>query len=446
VVWGLRDYKLSPIVLGGHGDCEHEWESRIPAIRNRWGNPDTLSEKQASNRGSLSNIEALEFNQSNFCSRCGAWRGSFGLEPHPQLYVEHLAYLCRLLKRVLKKTGSLWLNLGDTYFGGGGGNYGKSLDSKNIRDGCHTTNFLNRIKEDNGWLQPKQKLLIPERVAIALQEDAWILRNDVCWHKPNHMPSSVKDRLTNSWEHLYFFVKSRKYFFDLDSIRQPHKTANELFTRKTKPFGKAGSPQHRDASVNESYYGKFDGFAEESERFGSSRARNERKGFDYDGKWKDNEQYMNEMQQRINDRRASGIPHDSALSSPLGKNPSDTIVTRSLNPNKEYKSRDPERHVNLSGSNVGDFWSITTQPFKGAHFAVYPERLCEMPIKAACPKDGVILDPMCGSGTTLLVARKLCRNYIGIELNPAYVEMARKRIAQIPERIDNMLTNIGEET
>jgi len=434
--------------------------------------------------------------------------------------------------------------------------------------------------------------LIPERVAIALQEDGWILRNDIIWHKPNHMPSSVKDRLTNSWEHLYFFVKNRRYFFDLDSIRQPHRREFEkeswfkkqLETKHTNrawsndPLmerGKQSTFYHNTLGKcpDDVYQGKFDGFAEES---GSSRIRNERKPYSVQERNKEFVEvrnlpsikeianYLNEWRKKqgftiedVETKLESQAPHhwfnaesyptkedwlqiktllqfdetyDKLMmksflklaekqDNPLGKNPSDTIVTRGLNPNKEYKSRDPERHVNLLGKNVGDFWSITTQPFKGAHFAVYPERLCEMPIKATCPQwicnrcgkpktritkttyapqgnkkeenkarvphprteldielgrscisdyrpqamkfgraeaqretigwsscncnvgyhSGIVLDPMCGSGTTLLVARKLCRNFIGIELNPAYVEMANKRLAQIPQRIDSML-------
>jgi len=83
------------------------------------------------------------------------------------------------------------------------------------------------------------------------------------------------------------------------------------------------------------------------------------------------------------------------------------------------------------GKNPGDFWNITTQPFKGAHFAVYPEAVCMRPIKSSCPPNGIVLDPMCGSGTTLAVAKKLGRQYIGIELNPKYIEIAQKRLAEI---------------
>ena len=465
--------------------------------------------------------------------------GGLGLENHPKQYINRMVVLGRLLKRVLKKSGSLWINLGDTYFASGGQYEKFNPNRKEIVNDYKQP----KVPHNNAWLQPKQKLLIPERCAIALQEDGWILRNDIIWHKPNHMPSSVKDRLTTSWEHLYFFVKSKRYFFDLDAIRQPHKIGSEAFNYRvgdSKKKFQHGAFQFK-ASEQEikDYEGKFEGFAEESEKFGSPRARNERKSSSKfletntktaspgargllalkEGK------LTTHVKQKIldvgaylkNKRRVSGCSFDelaemtgitqttlehyfrtdfsgqalpdrgtwemlkpilglgeyddfineeirSALPQPhpLGKNPSDTIEDEMKQEalEKGYTEHSSSRLItgldtkhkhgievaHPLGKSPEDFWSLTTQPFKGAHFAVYPERLCENPIKAACPKEGIVLDPMCGSGTTLLVARKLCRNYIGIELNPSYVEMARKRLAQIPERIDtfNMPRNIKE--
>ena len=105
--WGLRDYHLPPIILSGKADCEHEWQTE--QINWNRGSVDK-SEKQASNKGSL-----VFKTDTNFCVHCGAWKGSFGLEFHPQLYIDHMALLCSLLKRVLKRTGGLWINMGSTY-------------------------------------------------------------------------------------------------------------------------------------------------------------------------------------------------------------------------------------------------------------------------------------------------------------------------------------------
>lgn len=158
---------------------------------------------------------------------------------HPQMFVDHLVTVCKEIKRVLKKSGSFYLNLGDTYYGsgGGGGDYNKG----GMREGQLKYKQGRAVNKDpklperkragdlgitrniSSWLQPKQLLGIPWRVAIALQNDGWILRNDIIWHKINSMPSSVKDRLNNTFEHVFHFVKARKYYYDLDAIREPHK-------------------------------------------------------------------------------------------------------------------------------------------------------------------------------------------------------------------------------
>ena len=128
--------------------------------------------------------------------------GQIGFEDHPQKYIDKIVEVSRAVRRILKKSGSYYLVLGDTYCGTG---------AKRKIDGSN-------------WLQPKQLLLLPSRIAVALQGDGWVLRNDCIWYKPNHMPSSVKDRRTTSFEHVFHFVKSRRYYYDLDSIRVPSHT------------------------------------------------------------------------------------------------------------------------------------------------------------------------------------------------------------------------------
>ncbi|GAH57343.1 unnamed protein product, partial [marine sediment metagenome] len=120
---------------------------------------------------------------------------------------------------MLKPTGTFWLNLGDTYYGSGGkgGQYAKWMRNKG-----EPKFFKQGAKNRSNWLRPKQLLGTPWRVVIALQHDGWLLRNDIIWEKPNHMPSPAKDRLTCAYEHVFLFAKQRRYYFDLDAIRQPH--------------------------------------------------------------------------------------------------------------------------------------------------------------------------------------------------------------------------------
>jgi len=276
------------------------------------------------------------------CLKCGSWKGQLGLEPHPQMYINHLVTIFREVKRVLKDSGSFWLNLGDTYYGSptGGKPRGKTGNLKKEFDSIQSASHKRGFKPDGLWLQPKQKMLIPERVAIALQEDGWILRNDIIWYKPNHMPSSVKDRLTSSYEHVFFFVKSRKYYFDLDSIRVVPKS--------------------------------------------STLIRNK-------------------------------YPHH-------GSNCKESVLSR---------KRKPGEFINPKCKNPGDMWTINTKPFKEAHFAVFPTTLIEKIIKCAGPKGGIVLDTFIGSGTTGVVAKQLGLNFIGIELNPEYCKISKKRIGNV---------------
>ena len=159
--------------------------------------------------------------------------GQLGLEPHPNEYIKKMVEIFQELKRVLKKTGSFYLNIGDTYFGGKGKSsfeeekhLQERIDNQETMQAQHQGLKFNRppdiCKQDGTWLQPKQLMLMPSRLAIAMQEAGWILRNDIIWHKPNPMPSSVKDRLNTTYEHIFHFVQSKKYYYDLDAIREKH--------------------------------------------------------------------------------------------------------------------------------------------------------------------------------------------------------------------------------
>jgi len=206
--WGLRDYGTqNETIWDGDKNCEHEWVSE-----ERWLHRGTTQSKiSGDDSGHLNEKKTTD----NFCIRCGDWKGQLGLEPTPQLYIKHLIDGFRILKKKLKKTGSFYLNLGDTYFGGNlcvgqpeGWESISTINKEKYNSEKFNEFIKNRNKMRSNWLQPKQLMLMPSRVAIALQEDGWILRNDIIWNKPNPMPSSVKDRLNTTYEHIFHFVKS----------------------------------------------------------------------------------------------------------------------------------------------------------------------------------------------------------------------------------------------
>jgi site-specific DNA-methyltransferase (adenine-specific) len=307
------------------------------------------------------------FNLRNY-----AIEGQLGLEPTVEAWVDGLRQVMSEVARVLKPTGSVWLNLGDSY-------------SRHRKFGS----------------PPKGLLLAPERLLLALATDGWIVRNKLVWSKPNPMPSSVGDRLNATWEPLFFLVRSPRYYFSLDAIRVPHTTGGAR--RGSAPIGKRAP-----------WAGPLAG-----------------------------------SQDGLRRARPAGQPGHV-----LGKNP-------------------------------GDVLRIATRGYRGAHFATFPEALVELPIAATCPeaicsrcqhpwrrqvtvrrtgptaptpreryvrtypqrwqtlrevgdlvpcgcgaptRPGLVLDPFFGTGTVGVVARRLGRDWLGIELNPDYVRLAEARL------------------
>lgn len=259
--------------------------------------------------------------------------GQIGLEDRPDEYVTELAdLLTGYGERVMKPQGSLWLNLGDTYSSGQQPSHAGGLDG-GVRHGHARGQVVG--------FAPKCLLMIPERVALALIDRGWILRNKVVWAKPNGMPSSVQDRLATKWEFVFHFVRAQRYHYDLDAIRVEPNAHSVKYSGSSGP-----GPQ-----------------------------------------WA-----------------------DRAKANMGGGNPGGT--------------------THPDGANPGDVWTIATQPYPEAHFAVYPPELIRRPILATVPECGTVLDPFFGSGTTGVMARRLGRKAVGVELNPAYCELAAARFKQ----------------
>lgn len=278
--------------------------------------------------------------------------GQIGQEDTVEAYVDKMVGVFREVRRVLKPSGTVWVNLGDSYSTRGG--VQPPTNARNTNG--HPS------KRPVPSLPAKNLIGIPWRVAFALQADGWILRQDIIWSKPNGMPESVKDRCTRSHEYLFLLSKEKNYYFDAEAISEPI----------------------ADSSV-ERYAQNLDG------QKGSSRAVLKSK------------------------RMKAVLPRFGG--DKYGKN--DTYRTKSGN---EYLPK-PRR-------NKRDVWVVSTTPFKGAHFAVFPEKLVEPCILAGSPYGGTVLDPFVGSGTTGVVAVKNGRRIIGIDLNPQYAEMARDRIKE----------------
>ena len=215
-------------------------------------------------------------------------------------------------------------------------------------------------------LKPKDLVGIPWRVAFALQSDGWYLRQDIIWHKPNPMPESVTDRCTKSHEYLFMLTKGPRYFYDAEAVKEP--------------------------SVSD--HGSGNGFKRDARL--SFRDENGVRGNEQPWVSGNRKALRNQVESR---HRSQIVGGQSLQAFPDGKR------------------------------NRRDVWTIPTKPYKGAHFAVMPEALVEPCILAGCPSGGLVLDPFTGSGTVGAVAVRHFRRFIGIELNPAYAEMATRRVA-----------------
>jgi len=230
--WGLRRYDgQQEVVWGGDPDCEHEWISRRYYAEQSLAR-DSREAFSEAGEGNAARLKAARWREDSACVKCGAWRGPFGLQPTPEMYVEHTVCVLREIRRVLRRDGVVWWNLGDTFFGSWG-NYG-------ARNGKQRTRRKERYPRD-AWdaftgrppmagahtiLKPKDLCAIPFRVALAAQADGWWLRSVVVWDKPNAMPESVKDRPTESHEYVILLAKAERYFYDADAVREPHQEAS----------------------------------------------------------------------------------------------------------------------------------------------------------------------------------------------------------------------------
>jgi DNA modification methylase len=284
-----------------------------------------------------------------------------GLEDHVDSWVNELRLVMRGVARVIKPSGSVWLNLGDTF-----------------------------SRADRHGAPPKGLLLGPEKLALSLIDDGWTVRNKVVWAKTSTMPNPVRDRLACTWEVVYLLTRSRFYYFSLDDIRIAHRSAR---ARDKRPI---------------------------STRSALTKGRP-----DWAGPLAGNNVGLIQMKSR------------GLVGHPLGKNP-------------------------------GDVWTLAASNFRGAHHATFPPGLVERPLLATCPErvcrkcgqpwqrlpvrsdcqkatlgkmrascscragwhPGLVLDPFCGANTTGLVAEQLGRDWLGIELNPAYARLAEQRIAR----------------
>lgn len=397
--WGLRDYNTNPLIWDNDVNCEHVWDKIKYGGRN----------KREVDKDPLRKINLNPNGKAEYCNKCGAWKGSLGLEPDFNLYIKHLVEIFDQVKRVLKDSGSCWVNIGDIY----GGNTTERTNSnkKNkVLKFPKSGDYNRKRKKIVGYT--KSLVMIPFRFAIEMVNHGWILRNTIIWHKPNCMPSSAKDRFTVDFEYLFFFSKKRKYYFE----------------------------QQFEDYVN---------VEKEIKRIMSNN--------------------------NLNNRTDNASPK--------------AISNVSQKAYYERKQQELKEGKLFPKRNMRSVWKVSTASCSEAHFAIFPQKLVEVPIKAGCPKEicikcgkprvtvrntksvatrpakqskdtnndifganrkrfvsvplgeylsdcgcdagwesGIILDPFAGSGTTAIEALRQKKKFVLIELNRDYAKIAYDRI------------------
>jgi len=308
-----------------------------------------------------------------------------GMEETPELYVARLVEVFREVWRVLRTDGTLWVNLGDSY-SGSWGNYvaagstsAKALD-KRRKDRYGTFKPAMADRSGTRGLKAKDLIGIPWMVAFALRTDGWYLRQEIIWHKPNPMPESVTDRCTKSHEQIFLLSKSPRYYFDQESIKEPIKdtSAARLIQDVENQKGSDRVP------------GKTNG-AMKAVKFGGNKQCP-------DTRLQSGKEWTPKM--------AGGAPASQGHSG--------------------YFNADGSPRGGVM-ANKKSVWTVTTKGYKGAHFATFPPDLIRPCILAGCPKDGTVIDPFAGSGTTGKVAIENGRRAILIELNPEYIKLIEQR-------------------
>lgn len=325
--------------------------------------------------------------------------GQLGLEDTPEQYVARLVAVFREIRRVLRDDGVVWLNLGDSY--ANDDKWGGSTGGKHV-DALHGDTSVGRGRKTTG-LAPKNLIGIPWRVAFALQDDGWILRSDVIWHKPNPMPESVTDRPTKAHEYVFLLTKSERYFYDADAVREPHaRLWDETNGGNLQPVG-----SHKANGAFRERGGAYP--------LPNPAGRNRRTVWTVPTEPKPFAHFAMFPQALVEPMVLAGCP--AQVCSACGA-PYERVVER------EPMEIRPSGRADMMGEYGRTCTSGTmTKPPVLRTLGFEPTCSC-----AADTRPGIVFDPFMGSGTTALVAQRLGRHYIGTDINREYVELARTRL------------------
>lgn len=332
--------------------------------------------------------------------------GQIGLEPTLQEHIAKLVDVFREVRRVLRSDGTLWLNYGDAYAGGGRG--GNPDDSPFRKQATNAGSLIDPVPLSATGLKPKDLLMMPERLALALQADGWWVRARIIWAKPNPMPESVTDRPTKSHEHIWLLSKSPRYFYDAEAIRESDSGQDHPrnVLHKPEPSGGIMSPHA--------------GIRRAEGRIGEGRNARD--------VWTIatapfSEAHFATFPPALVERCILAGTSEKGCCAECGANWVREVRRSGGTTGKSWHDHSADAQRGNSRIDHGSLATAGDQPYRVETTGWHHSCTCNSEV-VPC----TVLDPFGGSGTTGLVADRLQRNAILIEINPQYAEMARRRI------------------
>lgn len=314
-----------------------------------------------------------------------------GLEGSIAEYLAQMTLVMAECLRVLKPTGTMWVNMGDSYSSGGRGGGGSFVKERR----AWTDAVSKRGWRSTPGIRAKCKLMMPSRLALMMIDLGFLLRQEIIWHKPSCMPESCKDRPTTAHETLYLFSRARKYFYDQAAVREPA-APSSLVRLAQDTAAQAGSHRANGAQRDK----PMKAVAGWDSGPGNHDTIEHNKG----------ERSARDNFKRQRSKRGEPVVPGAHCGT--------------------HRQERAESAYDLATRNLRSVWSIPSEPSKDAHYASFPTALAELCIKAGCPPGGLVLDPFCGTGRTLVAAKRLGRRAIGVDLSDEYLAIARGKVWQ----------------
>ena len=368
--WGLRDYGTEGQIWGGDEDCDHDFK--------------------------MKEGKDTEKTFSGHCNKCGAWRGELGLEPTPEMFINNLCNIFDEVKRVLRPHGTCWVNLGDSYVRNPNSQTGHhNIKHKYEYNYKHKKNYGSRYK-------PKSLVQIPSRFSIEMTNRGWILRNEIIWHKPSCLPSSVRDRFTVDFEKMFFFTKNPKYYFkqQIEPVKEVSLKRAQYGLNQTDNPQKAVNVQNMDKMGN---------------RFVNPKGRNKRTVW-----------YVNPAS--FKDAHFAVYPPE-LIDSPIDAGCPEFVDKKTKQPReKVIEKKSVERHELSTDDPNYRPARYDGKYSQGQRYAVYNDIGYNDDRNDIEFEPGIVLDPFFGSGTTAEVAMSQDKDWVGIELNKDYINISDSRL------------------